>query len=390
MNKHFSLLYYYTLILLGFSLTSWIFYARFIRERVVKDIPMFLTEYRLIILCYICCMYLIVILSLLFSKAKEPNYIIKTLLEVLYTPLVTLDHLIKYNRFVKEYYYRFMYKFLVLLEKFNDKHLLLINMLFQIIPRIFLVIFLLVDTFYFHKLEILYKFILIGLIPFIHRYIKYSFKDLKDHYISYLESMYDEINMYDEAHSNPEFDWELTEDNKYHNEEISVKEYVEFRTKQILYGIPLTQYQATPMSSSERLRSYKKNNTINKEIKLTEKDYNIMRQEYYEMIPTLLKFNLFLEKYSQAGAQPMMKWFKIIIFGLYFISWSYILIRSYYHNPIELTYCKYYLMNILSYFPIMNDVFMPHSGKSFIPNFIVIENIKWLMYFIYNIIKTRL
>ena len=390
MNKLLALLYYYTLLLLGFSATSWIIYARFIRERIPKDIPMFMTEYRFIILFYICCIYFIVVISLLFYKSKEPNFIFKTLLEIVYTPLITLDHLIKYNRYVKPYYYKFIYKFLILLEKLDETQLLLVNFLFQILPRVFLVTFLVIDTFYFHKLDILYKFILIGVIPFIHRYIKYSFKDIKDHYIQHLSGTYKQIMMWDLAYNDPEIDWESTEENKYHREEISIKEYVEFRTKQLMYGYPETNYDAIPGAYEHIYDSYYKKYDINEEINLTENDYSIIRQEYHTIMPTLLQFNIFIETYSQVGSEPLIKWSKAIIFTLYFTCWFYILVISYYNNPIELIYCKYYFFNVLSYFEIMNDIFMPYCGRSLIPGAVTIENMRWLLNKIYITIKNKL
>ena len=62
MNKIFNLLSYYILLLLGLIGTSWIIWSRFIRERTIRNIPdELLTEYRVWILLYLCCIYFIII-----------------------------------------------------------------------------------------------------------------------------------------------------------------------------------------------------------------------------------------------------------------------------------------------------------------------------------------
>lgn len=63
----------------------------------------------------------------------------------------------------------------------------MIFVIFQIIPRTLLVLCLLLDTFYFLRLELLYKIILLGLIPLLFRYFLYSFKDILKHWTKTLE-----------------------------------------------------------------------------------------------------------------------------------------------------------------------------------------------------------
>ena len=97
--------------------------------------------------------------------------------------------------------------------------------------------FLIMDTFYFHKLEIFYKVVYLGILPFIFKYFKYNFNDFKEHYIKILESKYKYIFVLDEA-SAEDANWELNDNNKFHDQDISVKEYIEFKIKQHIYGIP--------------------------------------------------------------------------------------------------------------------------------------------------------
>lgn len=91
---------YLFLITLGFIIFSLLIYLRFIRDRLPKDIPIFLTEHRFWILIYICCIYLFIIISLL-RKEKKSNEIVIFIIEILYMPLTRLDHFIKYNEPIK-------------------------------------------------------------------------------------------------------------------------------------------------------------------------------------------------------------------------------------------------------------------------------------------------
>ena len=102
-------LFYYLLVLLGLIITSWIIWSRFFRERTIRDIPDYLlTEIRFWILLYICFIYLYVVKTLI--KEPKPNIYISMLSgllnKYLSKPLVTLDHLIKHNRYNNDYYYK--------------------------------------------------------------------------------------------------------------------------------------------------------------------------------------------------------------------------------------------------------------------------------------------
>ena len=180
MNKIFNLLSYYILLLLGLIGTSWIIWSRFIRERTIRNIPdELLTEYRVWILLYLCCIYFIIIKN--YIKESKSNTILTTISETINTyfwkPLITLDHFIKYNIYCKNYYYIFMTNFMKLWDTIFTIHGKSIIISLYIIPRIILIAFLILDTFYFNKLEIFYKVVLIGILPFIFKYIEYSFKD---------------------------------------------------------------------------------------------------------------------------------------------------------------------------------------------------------------------
>jgi hypothetical protein len=118
-----TIIYYTTGIL-------WYIYMRFINEKLPKDIPFNLTELVLYFLIYLCCIYMYIILR--HVKPKEPQEYIKKAFEILFKPLTILDTIIKNN------------------SKINPRYLKVLSIcfIFQIIPRILLILILVIDIFY--------------------------------------------------------------------------------------------------------------------------------------------------------------------------------------------------------------------------------------------------
>jgi hypothetical protein len=337
MKKLFKSFIYLFLLFLGFFLFAWIIYNKYIKEQLPKDIPVHLSERSFWIILYLCCLYFFLVIALVTFKSKkfDKTFIIR---DILYTPLVEFDYILKYNKFVQKYYCAFMDNILYFLESLKYKDLLYINFYFQILPRMFFVCILFKDTFLFNKLEILYQFILIGLIPFIHKYVKYSIKDLKEHYIEDMKKTCNRVYLFDLAYSNPNIDWERNEDNKYHREDLPLKEVIEFRIKQEIYKTPETQYDYTWNLKEHIYKEYRKKHNINldpKIGKLTDDDYIRLKEPYNILYEKCFKFGKFAEIYSNLGQKSILIKLKIIIYATYFICWTYILYVSYTKYPIQ-------------------------------------------------------
>lgn len=318
---------YYLLLFFGFLITSFIIYNKFIRTRLPKEIPLILTERYFWILLYICCLYIYVIKNLLKLSTKKPDETLKSMIEFFFMPLTTLDHFIKYNRHIKENYYKFMDNFILHLNKIIVLKLKLIIILFQILPRILLVGLLTRDVFYFETIEIFYKYLLLGFIPFVHRYIKYSIKDIKEHYISELELKYECIYMWDTAYNNPYKNWELTEENKYHQKEVPIKEYFAYK----FLDKNNVEYDITVIAREDIYNEYLKKNQKDT---LTENDNKIIDNTFYSYTPKIIIFNIFYEKYAALNHIWLIKVLKILIFGGYLICWGYLLVVSFYAYPL--------------------------------------------------------
>lgn len=260
MNKLFNLFIYYLLLLLGLAITSWLIWSRFLRERTIRDIPdLLLTEYRFWILLYICFIYISVIKNLI--KPKQANSFITNIINILYKPLTTLDHFIKYNKYIRTYYYKFMIGFIKYLDISNlkDNRIIIIIFFIQVFPRIILVIFLLLDTFYFKRLEIFYKIVLIGVLPFMYKYIKYCVKDIYEHWIKELENRYDCVVISEK--NDYEVDDNIKEITKalYHNKEKSIKDYLDIKLANMFdyYGDKVDyEYDAFPICKETYIQQY--------------------------------------------------------------------------------------------------------------------------------------
>lgn len=356
MIKLLKLVQYYILLLLGLIATSWIIWSRFIRERTIRDIPDdALSEYRFWILIYICCIYLFVVKNLIRPRPTSIP-MLNEFSEYIFKPLTTLDHLIKYNFFIKPYYYNFMKKFASTVFTFPDTYIKKFIFFVEIFPRIILVSFLLVDTYYFQRVEIFYKVVLIGLLPFIWRYIKYSIKDLYNHWILQLEDKYSKVVIYEEGYQIDKSRVGNT-DAIFHRQDATIKEYIEIKIKNFIeytHDVVTYEYNAFPLVKRQVEDSYNLEKYNGKQKYLKVEDYTVLEALYYELMPNIINLKFYLSCFEIFSYYTkMLKWPKIAIFISYFLCWGFMVAISYWFYPLELKKAKvlilkfmFYLMNI--------------------------------------------
>ncbi len=393
-NKIFKLIIYYCLLLSGLLFASFIIWSRFIRERTIREIPDYLlTEYRFWILLYICAIYLYTIKNLV--KPKKTNIIPSEIIEVIYKPLMILDRSLKYNKFVTAYYNKISKQLLEKSSMLVDHQLTYLIFTIRIIPRIILSLFLLLDTFYFHKLEIFYKVILIGLLPFIYRYIKYSIKDIYNYWIETLENTYSSVLMFEEGY---EYDVSRIRDTnaKQHYEKASIKEFIEIQYENIMenhLGNIDYSYVGDPYAHDYIYENYAKEKHGDKN--KTSEDYDNISKLFHDLYPIIIDYKFFLKRITLLEEKPLIKYFSIIIYSIYLICWSYILFTSFHHYPIDLPMFKYFIENIIHYLKIYDkDPFSMLYQHSINKNLITPQSIWSLIKSIFNkimfIIKNKL
>src|ERR1700677_5398872 len=173
--------------ILGLLIFTAFIWFRFVRERLPKDIPFNLSIEGLFILLWICMIYLYIIYTLS-TKNKLSNAFLNNLINNIFKPLEALDHSIKNHRLINPYYKRFIIYLSNKLDPIlHDNRLYYYT--FAIFPRLVLVTALWIDVFWFHKLFYIYKVLLIGILLILNRYIIYSLKYAKEHFITQLEPL---------------------------------------------------------------------------------------------------------------------------------------------------------------------------------------------------------
>jgi hypothetical protein len=347
MMKVFKDLNYYSnyiLTLIGLAIVSWIIWARFLRTRIPKDIPFELTEKWFFILIYICIIYFYIVYKLI--RPNKVNESIKLIIELLFTPLLAFDKFIKENKYIQPYYLKIVGKTTIFIQSYKlvSQQYKLIKHIYitcYIIPRSMLISILCIDTFYFHKLELIYKIILIGVIPLFHRYIKYSIKYIKDQYIKDLEYTYKFVSLSDKNfiingwERNPEI-------LPYHEKQVTIKEYIDIELDIRELDNSDIGYHAYPYSHEFIVLDYVKKKYEKETLaSLTKEDFIYFKKDFERLTPIILDLSLFLQSYSDVDdiyffskeVYILIKHVKIIIFGLYGICWTYILYRSYHMIP---------------------------------------------------------
>ena|SRR5271155_51405 len=334
------------LIILGILILSLFIWLRFIRERLPRDIPFDLTVYGFFILVYICCIY-IYILKRLSLNIQNENKVLSTIVNMIYKPLKTLDESIKNNLIIKPYYEKFLLSLIniiknnvILHEKSTSYFKFYIAL--EILPRVILVTGLLIDTFWFHRLAILYSVISIVLVIFIAKYIKYSFKYAKEQYILQLEQMVQKI-MTD--YEDPE------DDDSPFTTMLEVRKFIEIQVFTVEDG--LEPWTCTPILTPEYIKEFFKLNNFYEKDTLTRKE--IVKKisiDSHKIMDKVIDISVHISKYEIAENYSRYRYIKIGIFSLYLIAWIYILIKSIHTLDIE---------EIISIIKI-KDIIEPFSG----------------------------
>jgi hypothetical protein len=340
LKKYLVLFGEYLLYPIGAIAVSWYIWARFIRERLPKDIPFIeLSEIGLYIIIYICCIYLYIVITLI--KPRDPHPIIIKAIDILMKPLTALDAAIKSIPKVDSLHRKLLDYIIPILVDLSLNQMKVIYVCMYIIPRVILVVTLGLDTFWFNKLENIYNIVLLAAIPLLHRYLKYSLKAAKEQLIQELEDDYDWVEVTDKAkHDFYKYiddldrddvpmayrEWKPNPKAIYAEKIVKVKKYLEIKYESLDSEI---KYVGDPILSDKKEYAYAKAKYGDENAKLSLDDYKFLKKELQEKIIEIIYFYLFLNYYSEAIDDVLIKWSKIIIFSVYSICWLYIIYKSY-------------------------------------------------------------
>jgi hypothetical protein len=202
------------LALMGLLFVLFIIWNRFIRVRLPKDIPLTLTDFKFIILSFTC---LIFCLSL-FLLVKEYLYPSKSLSNNIINKFIT-ESLRTFDRKIKDINFIWIKSEIIHLKIIFYAHRYVnyskyIYLVFQL-PKIIIPFFLLIDIFYFCKIEIFYKLIPFLIIPLLYRYLYHSlhfFYSVRKHYINEILK----VRIYEEAEGENEPLYYIIEEDPIH------------------------------------------------------------------------------------------------------------------------------------------------------------------------------
>ena len=342
-----SYMIYFLLLSLGFSLIIIYIYLIFLRERLPRDIPFTLTEFRFYILCFICIMYIYKLKHMIYPK--KSNKIFSILLNYFYIPFSIIIKILKQKFIISTIYENTWLKIIPIIENWLFIHNAFFIYIYYLIPRIILLSIFLVDVFYLHKIEIFYYFIFIGILSLtynlIYLYLRYVLEDS----IKFLENIYTKVAIFEEGFEEADFEHNLKA--LHHDRRITVREYIEIQYEAfITYGDNnnFIEYYGDPFSTEIRYTTYAKTHNI-KPKDMTVHDYENLNKPFHFLMPKIITLKIFLDfntKYTQQNFYiPQIK---IGIIFMYLICWFYILFVSF-HTLHELKFTLYILDILSSY-----------------------------------------
>jgi hypothetical protein len=334
-------LYLFFLNFIGLTLIIWFVSARFILHRLPKHIPFDLHLIRFIILLFICLLFAWIIKKILYPR--EPSEISQIFLNYiykLYKPLYVLDETLRSNKAFKRfivltskplpYFISAVESFIVLtllpyftfFKSFSAGLFLYLMVFFA--PRLFLLVLLINDIFYYNCISFFYTYAYVGLIPLLAKYYIYVIRHLKEEYIEYLDELYyvdeKQIRVY-EGYPN--------------KKSMSIRKFVELKS----YCYTGTDEEILDMTRCVcrfQLALFNKHNKQD----VTEEESIAWKKDFYDLIPPLVYIARFLDSYDHTLERYADKlseyrakrlyiiWVSVAVYSGYLICWGYILLVS--------------------------------------------------------------
>jgi hypothetical protein len=298
------------------------------------------------ILVSICSIFLYIVVSLI-RQSKPVDPLIKQIVDSLYIPLKTFDHFIK-NLSYTNNTYKYGINFLAYILGPVIIDSMLFYYLFMIIPRLILLTTLYIDIFWFHKLYYIYKVLLVGILIFLGKYIIYSFKYAKEHFIEEFKHYVSITMAYEYA---IQIIGPLPEDEDEYLPTLVVPlgPFIDFQTEAFLMQKSYLDYM--PYMRNPGSPYYEEHNII-----VTRK---FTYEEVKERVRNLLKISLILAYYDAINNyDESIKDLKILIYINYFLCWCYILIVSLpllYYASFEELWVIFGIQDIENPFSLINE-----------------------------------
>ena len=309
-----KLLYKYSLIFLGFLLFISYIWFRFIRTRVPREIPLKLMVITFLLILISALIYLYVIIRLF--KPAQKHSMFKEVTNMMFRPLEEFD------AFLKQY---ISLNAFILYTYHSIKDPYFLYLLTNILPRIITATALIVDAFFCHKFNYIYKILFISLIPLLARYFIYSLKKIKEQQII---AYAPKIRLIDTPYvvgvmPKIDQDEEDDEDDNVLMEYMSLPLdiFVDYQTKRICLDGKGAEYNV--YRPKEIYDGYKIKFNIPE---LTSEHLEQIRNEAKETIENIISLSVFVFKYQHSYIlKKAIRNLKALTYLLYLICWGYIL-----------------------------------------------------------------
>jgi hypothetical protein len=291
----------FILTFLSFLCIIIVFWFRFLRERLPREIPFHLNSLAVFFCICLCISYLLVIiLHITKPKISQQNSIIN-FEKYLYKPLEFIIDFFTENKFTKPHFEKYFLNFFF---KLNSISYVKFYLVLEFIPRVIIAISFVIDVFYFNCLKYFYMFILLGIFLFIQKIIMFSIKHIKNRM----------LRITDERSVLVCRDSTIAEGIVF----ISASFYIEEQSKRVLSNLEdifyLPTFQ-TDYTEKERKRLGLSNKQGFNESKF--------RAGIEAGLNLAVSLNVILIKCEQIKVKY--QWINIIISAMYLICWSYIL-----------------------------------------------------------------
>ena len=131
-----------------------------------------------------------------------------------------------------------------------------------------------------------------------------------------------------------------------------MENFYEYNFNKVAY-----EYESYPFIKKEVKTVYLRKNYNDNKKHFTKKDYEILEALYHELMPSIINLQLHLDRIEGISETKLIKWPKIAIFSLYFLSWCFVLMISYAFYRIPLNAPLGFLKNITEYINVIEDPF---------------------------------
>ena len=303
----------------------------------IEEIPFEITWPGFVILLAICLLFAHGIIKIIFNwKGKNP--FINKVINILYEPFLILEKRLLHSESYKATYINFcefIYKKIKPL--LNIKNIILAYIIINILPRIFLGIFLLVDVFIYGKIANFYKYAFLTIIILLGKIIIHTFEKFKELCILKVESMCDPEGLLTTYLTPEEENESLDEEELYmllifNEPRIRKKLYrkiVEIQTFAQVFENK--EYWVLTSVSDEYRKDFRKRHNIDiyAEGYLDSPQWNIDKNKMYvdmdKYYPLGIQISIFLFKYTYCVNSIIVKSLQLFTNILFLVSWSKIL-----------------------------------------------------------------